>query len=74
LTTEEFFREARRSLELGGEQRELLGNFLMQCDRVKFAGHQPQKAESGEALAAARRFLDETRLKDETQEIHAAVS
>jgi hypothetical protein len=71
LTTEEFFREARRSLELRGEQRDLLGNFLMLCDRVKFAGHQPQKSESGEALASARRFLDETRLREEA---HAAVS
>jgi hypothetical protein len=71
LTTEEFFREARRALDLGHDHRDLLGSFLMQCDRVKFAAHQPLAAESKEALSTARRFLDETRLRMES---HAAVS
>lgn len=65
LTTEEFFREARRALELRADHRDLLGRFLMQCDRVKFAAHQPGTDESKEALATARRFLDETRLRAE---------
>jgi hypothetical protein len=71
LTTEEFFREARRSLDLGSDHRDLLGSFLVLCDRVKFAAHRPLAAESKEALSTARRFLDETRLRVEG---HAAVS
>jgi hypothetical protein len=71
LTTEEFFREARRALELRPEHRDLLGTFLVQCDRVKFAAHRPLAAESEAALSTVRRFLDETRLRVEG---HAAVS
>jgi hypothetical protein len=71
LTTEEFFREARRALDLRPDHRDLLGSFLVQCDRVKFAAHRPLTAESQEALSTARRFLDETRLRVES---HAAVS
>jgi hypothetical protein len=71
LTTEEFFREARRALDLRPDHRDLLGSFLVQCDRVKFAAHRPLAVESKEALSTARRFLDETRLRVEG---HAAVS
>jgi hypothetical protein len=63
LTTEEFLREAGRSLEVSG-QRELLGRFLERCDRVKFAAYRPGDAESREAIASARRFLEETRLAE----------
>ncbi len=61
LTTEEFLLEAQRSRELTGEHRALLASFLTICDRVKFAGHEPNESESSEALTAARRFLSETR-------------
>lgn len=63
LTTEEFLREARRSAELTPEHRDLLSVFLERCDRVKFAGYLPGEEESRETLAAARRFLEETRLR-----------
>jgi hypothetical protein len=71
LTTEEFFREARRALDLRSDHRDLLGSFLVQCDRVKFAAHRPLAGESKEALSTARRFLDETRLRVESR---AAIS
>jgi hypothetical protein len=61
LTTEEFLREARRSSELGDEQRAGLGEFLERCDRVKFAGWRPDAEESLATLAAARAFVDQTR-------------
>lgn len=61
LTTEEFLQEAGRLPELGAERRALLESFLEGCDRVKFAGYRPDEAESLEAIAAARRFLLETR-------------
>ena len=67
LTTEEFLREARRSHELTASHRELLSSFLEICDRVKFAAYVPDDKESTGALAAARRFLDETRLRPEEE-------
>jgi hypothetical protein len=60
LTTEEFLRVAGRSAALGTAHRELLAGFLADCDRVKFAGHHPEADESRAALAAARRFVDDT--------------
>jgi len=62
LTTEEFLQEARGSAELTGAHRELLSSFLERCDQVKFAAYHPEQAESQDALASSRRFLDETRL------------
>jgi hypothetical protein len=64
LTTEEFLRETRGSDLLEPVHRDLLTSFLEGCDRVKFGGHRPDAAESQEALHSARRFLDETRLRD----------
>ncbi|HUH05377.1 MAG TPA: hypothetical protein VML75_25445 [Kofleriaceae bacterium] len=63
LTTEEFLREARRVAALTDEHRALLSSFLADCDRVKFAGHRPASAESQDALETARRFVEETRLR-----------
>jgi hypothetical protein len=65
LTTEEFLQEARRFAELKRAHREVLTSFLEHCDRVKFAAYHPDPSESKEALAAARRFLDETRMLSE---------
>ena len=62
LTTEEFLREARQQLRLQSGHRELLETFLSTCDQVKFAGYRPGESESRQALQAARRFVDETRL------------
>ena len=62
VLTEEFLREARRSADLAEEHRSLLSAFLEGCDRVKFARHCPDERESKEAIAVARRFLEETRL------------
>lgn len=62
LTTEEFLQEVRRSEELNGSHRALLSAFLERCDRVKFAAYNPDQNESRDALALARRFLDEMRV------------
>ena len=69
LTTEEFLQEARRSGELSGAHRDLLSRFLEQCDQVKFAAYHPEQAESKEALATSRRFLDETRILPEQSDL-----
>jgi hypothetical protein len=62
LTTEEFLREAQRSGQLSSTHRNHLSDFLVRCDRVKFARYEPDEEESRQALASARTFLEETRL------------
>jgi len=59
-TTEEFLREARTGTVLGDEHKDLLTGFLRAADMVKFALHEPSVSECGLALAAARRFVEET--------------
>jgi hypothetical protein len=71
LTTEEFLQEAARAAALSGEHRALLTQFLERCDRVKFAGYRPDAQESIDTLAAARAFVEDTRLQEATQEAAA---
>ena len=62
LTTEEFLLVATARPELREEHRVLLSQFLERCDRVKFAGYRPDADESLATLAAARGFVEDTRL------------
>ncbi|MBA3457463.1 MAG: hypothetical protein H0T42_30560 [Deltaproteobacteria bacterium] len=64
LTTEEFLLVATARPELTTEHRGLLTSFLERCDRVKFAGYRPDADESIATLAAARGFVEDTRLRD----------
>ena len=66
LTTEEFLQVASRAPELSSAQRDQLSQFLERCDRVKFAGYRPDSNESIDTLAAARAFVEETRLREDT--------
>ena len=66
LTTEEFLVVASRSAELTTTHRQQLSDFLERCDRVKFAGYRPESSDSIDTLAAARAFIEDTRLRDET--------
>lgn len=63
LTTEEFLLVATSRRELREEHRALLTQFLERCDRVKFAGYRPDAEESLATLAAARGFVEDTRLQ-----------
>jgi hypothetical protein len=63
LTTEEFLQVATSRPELTAEHRGLLSSFLERCDRVKFAGYRPEADESIATLAAARAFVEDTRLR-----------
>lgn len=63
LTTEEFLQVATARPELREEHRMLLTQFLERCDRVKFAGYRPDADESLATLAAARGFVEDTRLQ-----------
>ncbi|MCW5801215.1 MAG: hypothetical protein KIT31_02290 [Deltaproteobacteria bacterium] len=67
LTTEEFLLVATARPELDGDHRTLLTQFLERCDRVKFAGYRPDADESLATLAAARGFVEDTRLREEAR-------
>lgn len=59
-TTEEFLQDMMRSQRLRPTHKELLADFLTQCDLVKFARFRPGPKETEAVLAAAMRFVDET--------------
>ena len=60
-TTDEFLHELRGDPAFGKEHQQLLARFLRAADMVKFALHEPTPEESGDALDAARGFVEETR-------------
>jgi hypothetical protein len=67
-TTEEFLRECGGTDLLSGRQVELLREFLLHCDLVKFAGYQPSRAEIDATINACAQFIAETRPQDEAVE------
>lgn len=60
MTTEEFLQAATRGGRLERAHRQLLADFLSECDLVKFARHVPSLEQCDRALAAAQRFVDDT--------------
>ena len=60
-TTEEFLEELQSSALLSYSQKQLLGDFLMRCDLVKFARHEPPLEQLQELHQSALRLIDETR-------------
>jgi hypothetical protein len=64
-TTEEFLDELQLSPRLSLRQKESLGEFLEQCDLVKFARHEPGEAELRELFESAMRLVDETAAEEE---------
>ena len=67
-TTEEFLvaLSLTKSSEnaLLGKHRNLLNDFLTQCDLVKFARHEPTIAESEKTVVICREFIEKTREKE----------
>lgn len=59
-TTEEFLEELQHSPLLAFDQKRALGEFLMSCDLVKFARHEPARTELQGIYEAAVRLIDET--------------
>ena len=64
LTTEEFLQVASRAARADGRASHAALAFLERCDRVKFAGYRPDAEESIDTLAAARAFVEDTRLRE----------
>lgn len=59
-TTQEFLFELQASHKLSGPHKTLLGDFLRQCDMVKFARYEPAPNELQALYDAALRLVDET--------------
>lgn len=62
-TTEEFLHELQATNLLTAEQKEKLGEFLQQCDLVKFAKYEPGESELLELHSSALRLVEETEPK-----------
>lgn len=60
-TTEEFLVEMERDARLTVEQRSVLGQFLAQCDMVKFARMQPTEQVHDATFESAEGFVEATR-------------
>jgi len=64
MTTEEFLQAASTATSGGvplQDHRNLLQDFLTECDLVKFARYGPNEAQMRTAFGSAKRFVDETR-------------
>src|SRR2546425_782957 len=59
-TTEEFLDELQSSALLSFSQKQLLGDFLMRCDLVKFAKLEPPVDQLQELYQSALKLIDET--------------
>ena len=59
-TTEEFLLELQSSQRLAGEHKQLLADFLGECDMVKFAKAEPPEQELRNLHEAASRLVGET--------------
>ena len=59
-TTEDFLLELQSSRRLAGEHKQLLANFLSECDMVKFARAEPPEQELRSLHEAASRLVGET--------------
>lgn len=59
-TTEEFLYELQRTDRLTRDQKESLGEFLTNCDLVKFAKYEPSEPELRGLHASAIRLVEET--------------
>ena len=62
MTTEEFLGSLRESTVLSPDQKDLLKAFLNACDLVKFAKYTPARPEMESVLAAAKKFIEETKI------------
>jgi len=68
MTTEEFLLAASSDRRLAANHRRTLAEFLSQADLVKFARYQPGIDDAEGAYQAARRFVEETRPREESAE------
>ncbi len=67
MTTEEFLADIKDSSVLSSGQKNLLRDFLLHCDMVKFARYKPLRKEIDSSLESAKKLIDQTKeiAKDE---------
>lgn len=63
-TTEEFLAELKYSAVLSEEDKNLLAQFLQQCDLVKFAKHQPGQQQVESTFTIVRDFVEKTKSQE----------
>ena len=63
-TTEEFLAELKYSAVLSGEDKDILAQFLQQCDLVKFAKHQPGQQQVESTFTIVRDFVEKTKSQE----------
>jgi hypothetical protein len=64
-TTEEFLDNVTKSDALESKYINILKEYLMHCDMVKYAKLEPDKAECSKLIEATRKFVHETKLVEE---------
>ncbi len=63
-TTEEFLVEAGAGLDVDGERKRILADFLVHCDLVKFAALEPSADDVKRTFDTAKDFIDTTRQEE----------
>ncbi len=71
-TTEEFLYELQNTNMLLPDQKESLGEFLKQCDLVKFARYEPREVELRGLHDSALRLVDETEPQPQPADVQNA--
>ena len=68
MTTEEFLNSVRSNSLIGDRHKDILKQFLILSDMVKFAKYGPNALEAAESLRLAKRFVDDTKIADIIQD------
>jgi hypothetical protein len=66
-TTEEFLIEASSGLKVDDEKKEMIEQFLIHCDMVKFAHLQPTEKDIQKTFDSCRDFINATKIKKEVK-------
>ena len=66
-TTEEFLAEAGAGLAVAGDRKDILKNFLVYCDLVKFAALEPSSEDVKSSFNTCKDFIEATREREEVK-------
>lgn len=66
-TTEEFLAEAGEGLPVDSRHKDILGDFLLHCDLVKFAAMEPSAEDVKRTFETCRDFVDTTKPREEVK-------
>jgi len=69
MTTEEFLHLLKTSDELTASHKNILKEFLISCDMVKFARYAPAVEEAQKSFKLAERLIEETKIKEVNSEL-----